>query len=220
MKRRKKNLYFGLGPAPTPTKGERSRQRKEFRAGVQRKRTAFKSAREKESSRLFKQLQRDAKPQRAHRVKMTPRDEELWKQLLRENPMRKFPGDLTREQIQALRKLVRQKHMATKKRKKRKNPKKGKMPAGLRKYWAKKRAKKAARRVLKKARKTGAIPAGSRWFRAGYDRVAKPNPRKPRRAKPRKPRTKIIKTSLRKGTKAFRDFVAATRAKYGKARVL
>ena len=172
MKRRKKNLYFGLGPAPTPTKGERSRQRKEFRAGVQRKRTAFKSAREKESSRLFKQLQRDAKPQRAHRVKMTPRDEELWKQLLRENPMRKFPGDLTREQIQALRKLVRQKHMATKKRKKRKNPKKGKMPAGLRKYWAKKRAKKAARkrnwggkakrrafkserrRVLKKARKT------------------------------------------------------------------
>ena len=112
------------------------------------------------------------------------------------------------------------------------------MPAGLRKYWAKKRAKKAARkrnwggkakrrafkserrRVLKKARKTGAIPAGSRWFRAGYDRVAKPNPRKPRRAKPRKPRTKIIKTSLRKGTKAFRDFVAATRAKYGKARVL
>jgi hypothetical protein len=205
---------------------------------VQRKRTAFKSAREKESSRLFKQLQRDAKPQRAHRVKMTPRDEELWKQLLRENPMRKFPGDLTREQIQALRKLVRQKHMATKKRKKRKNPKKGKMPAGLRKYWAKKRAKKAARkrnwggkakrrafkserrRVLKKARKTGAIPAGSRWFRAGYDRVAKPNPRKPRRAKPRKPRTKIIKTSLRKGTKAFRDFVAATRAKYGKARVL
>jgi hypothetical protein len=128
--------------------------------------------------------------------------------------------------------------MATKKRKKRKNPKKGKMPAGLRKYWAKKRAKKAARkrnwggkakrrafkserrRVLKKARKTGAIPAGSRWFRAGYDRVAKPNPRKPRRAKPRKPRTKIIKTSLRKGTKAFRDFVAATRAKYGKARVL
>ena len=119
MKRRKKNLYFGFGPSK-PTNRERRKSRTEFQAGVRRKRSGYKRVREKESSTLFKQLQRDAKPQRAKRHKMSPADEQAWQELLRSNP-------------QKARELVRQATMAKKKRskKRKRNSRKGIMPAGL-----------------------------------------------------------------------------------------
>ena len=235
MKRRKKNLYFGFGPSK-PTKRERRKSRTEFQAGVKRKRAGYKKVREKESSTLFHQLQRDAKPQRARRYKLTPADEEAWKEMLRSNP-RQFPGNLTKEQVLALRKLVRQKTMATKKRKRKKNSRKGKMPAGLKAYWAKKRRAKAKRKNPKKRRARARKPRkrvrvarpfigpdGKVWYsgKKANPRVRRyRKTRKRRKANPRRKRSvKIIKTNLRKGTKAFNQFVAQTRAKYGTARVL
>ena len=45
--------------------------------------------------------------------------------------------------------------------------------------------------------------------------------RRRRKSNPRRKRpVKIIKTNLRKGTKAFKQFVSQVRAQYGKARVL
>jgi hypothetical protein len=224
VKRRKKNLYFGFGPGKPPSKRERQKSRTAFQAGVKRKRRWFTKAREKEAGTLFKQLQRDAKPQRARRVKMTPRDEELWKQLLKSNP-RKFPGDLTDEAISALRKLARRASTMSKKRKKRKkNSRKGKMPAGLKAYWAKKRRAKAKRKnPAKKRRTVKARRKRARRRKPVSLRVRnyrRPVRRKRRKNPPRKRSVKIIKTNLRKGTKAFDQFVREQRAKYGTARVL
>ena len=220
MKRRKKNLYFGFGPSK-PTKRERRKSRTEFQARVKRGRSAAKKTREKESGTLFKQLQRDAKPQRAKRPRWTPQDEAGWQELLRSNP-REFPGDLTKEQILALRKLVRRKTMATKKRKRKRNSRKGKMPAGLKAYWAKKRRAKAKRKNPKKRRARKVKRTRVRRRKPVSIRVR--NYRRPRRRRkanpPRKRSVKVIKTNLRKGTKAFSQFVAQTRAKYGTARVL
>ena len=225
MTQRKKNLYFGLGPAPTPSKRERRRQRTEFQAGVKRKRTALKRGREKESATLFKQLQRDAKPQRARRAKWTPQDEEAWKQMLRENPMRQFPGDLTATEISALRKLARLKTMSSKKkrRRKKKNPK-GVMPPGLKRWHAEQKRKKAKKKNPRKRKAKAMRRRPRRTPRRKPVSTRVRNYRKPARRKrkqnPRPRRVKVIKTNLRKGTKAFRQFVSATRAKYGSARVL
>lgn len=214
---RKKNIYFGLGPAPTPTKRERTRQRKEFQAGVQRKRTGFRKAREKESGTLFKQLQKDAKPQHARRAKMTAKDESLWRELLRENPMREFPGNLTKTEKAALRKLARLRTMATKKRKRRKK-KNGKMPAGLAAYWRKKRAKKnpkkkrARRRMKKNSRpRKRATPKIRRYRR----KRAAPKRRRTRRANPVRKRVKVIKAPRGMSGKALRAFARAKAAEYG-----
>ncbi len=117
------------------------------------------------------------------------------------------------------------------KKKKRSKSRKGVMPAGLRKYWAKKRAAKAKRSNPKKKRRTrrknirGLHPVArlreyKRQRKGGSSRKKSLRVALSSRNPPRKRRVKIIKTNLRKGTKAFRQFVAATRAKYGSARVL
>ena len=212
MKRRKKNIYFGRGPAPVPTKRERRRQRTAFQAGVKRKRAEFKSAREKEAGTLFKQLQRDAKPQRARRRKMTPADEAAWQEMLRKNPLRQFPGDLSGEEISALRKLVRKTTMATKrKRRKKKNSRKGTMPAGLRKYWAKKRAKKnpakkrrrtkARTRKVKRVRRRKPVSTRVRNYRRPARKVRR---RRARKSNPR--RTVRIKAPVGLGPKGLQQF--------------
>ena len=205
MKRRK-NLYFGLGPAPTPTKRERARQKKEFQSGVRRKRRAFKGQREKEASTLFKQLQRDAKPQRAHKTKMSPGDEERWRELLRANPLGLSELVSFAEQLKGA-------NVAKKRKKRKKNSRKGVMPAGLRKYWAKKRAKKNKRKNPKKRprakvrrpRRRKAVRARVRRRRPAVRRAKRRNP-------PRRRRVKIIKTSLT--GKKLRQFRAAMSAKY------
>lgn len=229
MKRRK-NLYFGLGPAPAPTKRERARQRKEFQSGVRHKRGVYKRGREREASTLFKQLQKDAKPQRAHRAKMSPGDEERWRELLRANPHRRaeliearkkniFPAFLL-DDYSALStvKTLEGKTMATKKRKRRKK----KMPAGLAAYWRKKRAQKNARKA-KRRKRPNPKPRKKRRARRRnvyFDRRTmglklgkKPRARRrKRRNPPRKRRVKIIKTSLT--GKKLRQFRAAMAAKY------
>jgi hypothetical protein len=96
----------------------------------------------------------------------------LFRSAMARNPARVFPGSLTKTERTALQKLARLKGkknpffselselqnlvglgkgMSKKaKRKKKRNPRKGVMPAGLKKYWAKKRAAKNRRRSVAK----------------------------------------------------------------------
>lgn len=116
--------------------------------------------------------------------------------------------------------------MATKKRRKKKTSRKGKMPAGLKAYWAKKRRGKAKRKnprkrrraVRKAVRRRKPVSLRVKNFR----RAARKPKAKRRRTRTSNPRrgVKIIRTNLRKGTKAFAQFVREQRAKFGTARVL
>ncbi len=229
--KRKKNIYFDrksmgfkLGKKPL-SKEERRKQaaiKKQEKAHERMAAQAARKQAKQEAAALFKQLKGDAKPQRkprTHAPRWTADDESAWQQLLKSNPQRVFPGDLSVTEIRALRKLAakRGKSMATKKRCKKKNSRKRKMPAGLAAYWRKKRAAKAKWKNPreKRAKRRNRIPRKPRPVHK-VKRVR----RRQRVNPPRKRRVKIIKTSLRKGTKAFRQFVAQTRARYGSARVL
>jgi hypothetical protein len=257
MKRRK-NLYFGFGAAPKASKRERAKSRREFQSGVERKRKVIRRGREKEAATLFRQLQRDAKPSRARRYKMTPGDEKAWQDMLRSNPKRVFPGDLTPTEIRLLRKIAKKRaaflkrqgsrkrnfippilfddysvlsaekqlegafKMKKKKSKKRKrNSHKGKMPAGLKAYWAKKRRAKNKRKNPKR-RKRATRPRVRRRRRAAslrvknYRRTRKPNSRRRRRnAAPRRAGVKVIKAPRGMTGKALRAFARMQGAKYG-----
>jgi hypothetical protein len=203
-----KSLSFKRGPS----------QRKK------QKLKAEKKSREKGQAQLFRQLQKDAKGSRAPKAPRMSKQEidDAFTTFLRENP-RAFPGDLTATEIRALRKLVRAKYMSKKKRsRKKRNSRKGKMPAGLAAYWRKKRAAKNPRKK-KRAKRRNPKPRRARRRKPVSMRVRnyrKPARRRRRRNPPRKKGLKIIKTNLRKGTKAFKQFVRETRAKYGSARVL
>jgi hypothetical protein len=220
--KRKKNIYFDrkslgwkLGKKPL-SKAERKRKaaiaRQDKAHAKMMEQDARKRAR-KESGGQFRQIRSEAKKEQAGRdkaearAKLSTKDRELWEELLRQNPAK-------------ARKVLEGMAMATKKRKRKK-----KMPAGLKAYWLKKRRQKNARKA--KRRKNSAPkkrrrvrrrkPAARRRRRVQNRRPA----RRRRRTNPRRRRsTKIIKTNLRKGTKAFRQFVSQMRAKYGSARVL
>jgi len=93
-------------------------------------------------------------------------------------------------------------------------------------YWAKKRRAKNARKA-KRRKKANPKPRRRRRKKPVVRRRPRrvQNYRKPARRRrksnpPKRRRVKIIKTNLRKGTKAFRQFVSQVRAQYGKARVL
>jgi hypothetical protein len=209
MKRRKKNLYFGFGPA---SKAERARQRSFVRTagGVD---LATLSGRESSALRSevaealvgqgYKKTDAKKAAQRASGADF---------------------NSLFRSAIGGLKKNPRGTHMATKKRmakKRKRNSRKGKMPAGLKAYWAKKRAAKAKRknprkrrRVIRRRRKP--VSMRVRNFRRT---ARKPRRKSHRHVNPRRG-LKIIRTNLRKGTKAFKHFVREQREKYGKARVL
>jgi hypothetical protein len=103
----------------------------------------------------------------------------------------------------------------------RKRSRKGKMPAGLAAYWRKKRAQKNARKRKKANPKKRRTRRRRPVARRRVQNYRKPVRRRRRKSNPpRKRPVKIIKTNLRKGTKAFRQFVSQVRAQYGKARVL
>jgi hypothetical protein len=187
--RRKKNIYFGFGPPKSISKRELQKSRTAFRKGVAQKRSAGKKQREKEALTLFRQLQRDSKPQRARRskYKMSPADTEAWTRLLRSNP-----HELNDSEISQLRKLVRQNKMAKKKRakKRKRNSRKGVMPAGLKKYWAKLRGKKnpAKKKRRKRARRRKTNPVRKVVYRTRVRtktvyRTRRANPKRKRRAK-------------------------------------
>jgi|ERR1700677_468433 len=226
--KRKQNIYFdrksmgfklGKRPLSKEEKRKQSAIRKQQKAHERMMAADERKRAKKEASSLFKQLQKDAKPSRksrTHKPRWTPEDEAGWQELLKSNPNRVFPGNLTPTEISALRKLAAKGNtMASKKRRKKKNSRNGKMPAGLAAYWRKKRAKKNPRK--KKARRKVRVITRYRTRTVTkikrYRRKRKSNPR-------RKRPVKIIKTNLRKGTKAFNRFVAEQRAKYGTARVL
>lgn len=112
----------------------------------------------------------------------------------RQNPMKRVFPDLSPSAAKALRKLARA-SMQKKKRKSTKKRKAGKMPAGLRNYWAKKRAKKASRRRNARGR---IMPGGLvKWFDRPVDRPKRRRKARPakrrakakRRTNPRRPRT-------------------------------
>lgn len=249
MKRRK-NLYFGLGPAPAPSKRQRAKSRREFQAGVERKARGIRRERGKGQAALFKQLQKDSKPQHARRRKVKAADKEAFYQMLRENPMIKHcasckldstgrytsgcPGCL--KMAQEFSRRERQGDMATKKRRKRKKNRKGKMPAGLRKYWAKKRAAKRKRsnpkkrprakvrrpRRRKTVRRRNAVsrpfigPDGKVWMSSGRKPKKKQPPRK--KANPRRG-VRRIKAPAGLGPKGLRQYAAMVRKAYPNARV-
>jgi hypothetical protein len=205
------------------------------------------------SAKQFRQLRSEAKKEAVAREKLKG-DAELWKEVYgSSNPKRVFPGKLTEAERKALLKLIRLKrkanigisdilslassaknltgggHMAkkkkAKKRKRNRNPRKSKMPAGLRKYWAKMRAKKnpkKKKRRTRKPRKTARSrnsksrpfigPNGKVWMSSGR-KPRKRRRRRPRKANPRRGKL-TIKTNLRPGTKAFRQLVSAYRKAY------
>jgi hypothetical protein len=198
--RRTQNLYFdrkslgfkrGIRPA---SKKELRASKTSFERGVRAKVRTRKGAARKQASSLFRQLQGEAQREAKGR-EMAKQDKALWEELYgRSNPRRVFPGNLTTSERSALRKLVRLKTMATKKRKRKKNSQKGKMPAGLRRYWAKKRAAKAKRRNPKKRRTTKPRRKRATPRVRNYRRTArKPAKRRARRNPPRPRKPRILK---------------------------
>jgi hypothetical protein len=222
MKRRKKNLYFGWGPA---SKEEQKRQRSYVRprgvSGVVATKGGARKVYSGEASALRSEVaealvgQGYKQSEARKRARMARGSDfaSLFRSALGagRNPMRVFPGNLSKQEISALRKLVRTKTMATKKkRRKKKNSKKGVMPPGLRKYWAKKRAKKnpkkRPRAKTRRPRRRKAVrrrkPVSLRV--RNYRRPAKA--RRRRKVNPRPRRTVRIKAPSGLGPKGLQQF--------------
>jgi hypothetical protein len=133
--KRKRNINFGFFPAH-PTRADLVKSRREFKAGVRQK--------VKEMRAEYSRLRKSA---RSGRTQSTRKLEQLFHEVYgpQENP--RILPEMNEQQLAAIEKLIRGKAMAQKKRKKkRKNPRKGRMPAGLKAYWAKKRRAKNSRR--------------------------------------------------------------------------
>ena len=144
--KRKRNLNFGFLPAH-PTKAELVKSRRAFQARVRQKAKALGTE--------YKRLRKSA---HSGRTASTRKLEALFHEVygpggMVQNP-RELPG-LTLGQLEAIERLIKGNAIMAKKRKsKKKSSRKGKMPAGLRRYWAKKRAAKAKRNPRKKIRVT------------------------------------------------------------------
>jgi len=111
----------------------------------------------------------------------------LFRSAMQQNP-RVLP-EMTDTQIAAIRKLIKGNAMAQKKKKsKKKNARRRKMPAGLARYWAKKRAQKNARRrnsaKKRKATKRRKPSLRVRNYRKPARRASKPRRRNPIRKLP------------------------------------
>jgi hypothetical protein len=226
VKKRKRNLYFGFGPA---SKKERKKALTLYRRpkqtpishGRQRRGDGswgdktLSGARAEVASALLNQGYKEPQARKMAASAKGSDFGSLFRDAIKRNP-RVFPA-ISESQIQALRKLVRTKHMAKKRKtRKKKNSRKGKMPPGLRKYWAKKRAKKNSRR--RKAKRTTRRPRVRRRRKPVSMRVKnfrraarKPKARRRRRkANPRRRITRITAPSGLgpKGLRQFRSLVA------------
>lgn len=133
-------LPLGWAPSPKATKAERARRR-----GAWRKRV---SARIKSDRAEYKRLAKSARESWSGKKKLEALFHEVYgpEGVMQRNP-RQIP-EVTPAQVRAYERLIRGNRMANKRRrtKKKRNPRKGKMPAGLRKYWAAKRARSKNRR--------------------------------------------------------------------------
>lgn len=174
VKRRKRNINFGFLPA-RPTRADLAKSRREFKAHVRE--------RMKEIRRERVRLGKSARAAFPGKKKL----EALFHEVYGKNP-RELPA-MTAQQMAAIDKYLRGQEMAAKKRtKKKKKNGKGRMPAGLKAYWAKKRGKKAKRNPRRKKRNPRAkvrtrtivkIKYRTRTVKVRAKRRRKPNPRKP-----------------------------------------
>jgi hypothetical protein len=142
-KRRKKNktILQSLGfVSARPTKAELMKSRREFKARVKTKSKAIQTE--------YKRLRQSARSGFKDKGKL----EALFHEVYGQNP-RQLPEVERRDVLERFERLIKGNAMAQKKKrskKKKRNPRKGVMPPGLRKYWAKKRAKKNGSRKRKK----------------------------------------------------------------------
>jgi hypothetical protein len=177
--RRARNIHFGFLPA-RPTRADLVKSRREFKAGVRQKVKAIRA----EYSRLRKSA-------RSGRTADTRKLEKLFHEVygaegMMQNP-RQLPG-MSAKQLAAIERLIRGKTiMATKKprSKKKKNPRKHKMPAGLRKYWAKKRRSNKSRRRTRRNPRRARVKVRTRTVIRYRTRTVKVRTKRPRRSNPR-----------------------------------
>ena len=154
MKRRKKNIYFGFGPA------KKSERLTVYRRPKYASRSHRGTSRGSSDSSLRSEVAEALVGQgykRADARKMVARASgsdfnSLFRSAMQKNP-RVLP-EMTDEQLAAIRKLIRGKTIMAKKRKSKKK-RNGKMPAGLKAYWARKRRAKAKRRNPKRPSRPG-----------------------------------------------------------------
>jgi hypothetical protein len=209
--RRKKNIYLGWGAASKKERQEaltvyrRPKQRPvshgKTRVGSDALGGIWSSVRADVAAALVNQGYDRATAKKAAASAKGSDFDSLFRSAIKRNP-REFPA-VTDSQLQALRKRV--SVMPKKRRTKKKSSRKGKMPAGLKAYWAKKRRAKAKRRNPKRKRATvrRRKPAARRRQRVSV-RVRsyrKPRRRAARRASRR--RSNPIHTAKRITLKGF-----------------
>jgi len=187
--------WFGWGPGPEPSKKDRAAQRQSFQSAVRRKARSLGSerrrkAREKASAdlQLFRQLQGDGRPRRRG-GKHKPKTERFRGHVMTDAELDRFIAENPKGA-----------GMATKKRKKKKNPRKrkGVMPAALKRYWAKMRGKKNPAKKRRKKRNSVA------WGSMRPRKKKKKNPRRRPVARRRRPVSTMVRNFRRNPAKRRR----------------
>ena len=206
---RKRNIYLGFGPASkkqqkgrlTLYRKPKASSRKSAAASREHRGTSRGSGDSSLRSEVAEALigQGYKRPDARKMVaKASGADfASLFRDSIKKNP-RVLP-EMTAEQLAAIEKLIKGKAaMAQKKKKSKKKTGRSKMPAGLKAYWAKKRAAKARRRNPRKKRAT------ARRRRRAVPRVRKlRNPARRRTKRARRRRSNPLRTAKRITLKGF-----------------
>jgi hypothetical protein len=173
--KRKRNIHFGFLPA-RPTRADLVKSRREFKARVRQK--------VKEQRAQYSRWRKSARAGSGESPYTRRKLEQLFHEVYGtgENP-RVLPA-VTAKQLAAFEKLIKGKTMAQKKKSKKKNPRKGRMPAALKAYWAKKRRAKAKRRNPAK-RKRARARVRTRTIIKYRTRVVKVRAKRRRTSNPR-----------------------------------
>lgn len=203
--KRKRNLYLGFTPA-RPTRADLVKSRREFKAAVRAKRREIVAE--------YKRLRKSA---RSGRTQSTRKLEELFHEVYGPEQNPRILPEMDAEQLAAIRKLIGGKDMAQRKSKSKKK-KNGKQPAGLKAYWARKRAAKAKRRnPRKKARARARVRTRTRTVIKYRTRTVKVYPkRKRRKSNPRRKAATIrINAPAGLGPKGLRQFRSMAARAYG-----
>lgn len=198
---RRKNIYFGFGPAPKKERLTVYRRPQQRPISHGRQRSSVPKVERADLISALVNLGYDRSKARSMAVAAQGSDfDSQLRDALKRNP--RILPEMTDAQITAIRKLIRGKSMAQRKRRtKKKNSRKGKMPAGLKAYWAKKRAAKAKRNPRKRrVARTNAL--SSYWTRRGV--AHRPPPRKKAKRKKKNPR-KVGSTRRSSVKRAYRS---------------
>ncbi len=175
--------WLGLSPSRPASPKVKAQRRKAWQQGVR--------ARVREDDDYYAKMARRARAGVKDKKKLEALFHEVYG---RENP--RFLPEVTDGQLAAFRRLIQGRlSMATKKKskKKKRNPRKGVMPAALKAYWAKKRAAKAKRRKAKNPKprvkyRTRTVTRTKVVYRN------RPNPKKKARRRKRTQRPKLANT--------------------------